>query len=187
MDKKTVRIVVSVILGIAAFVIVATAISMLFSAILAEDPITIAEPIKDIENTIFYIKHSYVALFCIAVPTVVCYFLTYFSKSKKVFGLISVLLSLLLIAMCLGFIFDLRSTVLDLKEAVSSCYTLATASFEDMFKLLIPCIFTCAYFTAVTVSAFRADKTTAPTVPTAPTAQPEYAEQTTVAAPEQGE
>lgn len=179
MDKKTVHIVVSVILGISAFIIIGTAISMLFSAILADDPITISEPIKNIEDTILYIKHSYVALFCIAIPTVVCYFLTYFSKSKKIFGLISVLLSLMLIAMCIGFIFDLRSTVLDLKGAADSCYTMAAASFDDMLKLLIPCLFTCAYFTVVTVSAFRNQK---PTVP--PTAHPE---QTTVAAPEQGE
>lgn len=181
MDKKTVHIVVSVILGLAAFIIIGTAISMLFSAILAEDPITIAEPVKNVENTIFYIKHSYVALFCIAVPTVVCYFLTYFSKSKKIFGLISALLSLMLIAMCIGFIFDLRSTVLDLKDAVNSCYTLATACFNDMFKLLIPCLFTCAYFTVVTVSAFRADKAA---VQTAPIKQ---SEQPVAATPEQGE
>lgn len=179
MNKKTVHIVVSVILGIAAFIIVATAISILFSAILAEDPITIAEPVKNIEDTILYIKHSYVALFCITVPTVVCYFFTYFSKSKKIFGLISALLSLMLIAMCIGFIFDLRSTVLDLKEAVNSCYTMATAYFDELLKLLIPCLFTCVYFTMVTLSAFRTEK---------PNAQPaQTVEQNVIAAPEQGE
>ncbi|MDE6029961.1 MAG: hypothetical protein K2F90_06575 [Clostridiales bacterium] len=180
MDKKTVRIVVSVVLGLAAFVIIGTAISMLFNAILAEDPITISQPIKNIEDVIFYIKHSYVALFCIAVPTVVCYFLTYFSKSKKVFALISALLSLMLIAMCIGFIFDLRATVLDFDEAATSCYTLATASFENMFKLLVPCIFTCAYFTVVAASEFRADKAA---VQPAPAAQQDQ----TSHAPEQGE
>ena len=181
MDKKTVHIVVSVILGIAAFIIVETAISMFFSAIFSKDLLTISEPTKNIEDTILYIKHAYVALFCIAIPAVVCYFLTYFSKSKKVFGLIAVLLSLMLIAMCIGFVFDLRSIVLDLKENVSSCYTMAAASFDEMIKLLITCMFTCAYFTVVTVSAFRNQK---PAEQPAPTVQPE---QTTVAIPEQGE
>ena len=193
MDKKTVHIVVSVILGIAAFIIVETAISMLFGAIFTKDLLTISEPTKNIEDTILYIKHAYVALFCIVIPTVVCYFLTYFSKSKKVFGFISVLLSLMLIAMCIGFIFDLRSTVLDMKEAVSSCYTMAAASFDDMLKLLIPCLFTCAYFTVVTVSAFRNQKPAAQPAPmeqpeqTAAAMPTEQSEQTTVAATVQGE
>ncbi|MDE6201177.1 MAG: hypothetical protein K2M47_04785 [Clostridiales bacterium] len=165
MNKKTVQIIVAVMLGIAAFTIIATAISLLFDAILADDTITIAEPVKTVEDTILYIKHSSIAVFCIAIPTVMCYCLTYFSKSKKVLGLISLLLSLLMIAMCLGFIFDLRGTVLDIKGS-STSYTLATAYFSELGKLFISFLFTGAYFAVITVFAFR---TQIPATPTAPT------------------
>ncbi|MDE6618232.1 MAG: hypothetical protein K2K13_04335 [Clostridiales bacterium] len=181
MDKKTVHIVVSVILGIAAFTIVATAISLLFDAILANDPITITEPVKNVEDTILYIKHSSIAVFCIAIPAVVCYFLTYFSKSKKVFGFISALLSLVVIAMCLGFIFDLRGIVLAYKEGANTSYSLASAYFSELGKMFISFLFPAAYFTVITVSAFRTEKSAAQP---APTAQPE---QTVIATPEQGE
>lgn len=185
MDKKTVRIVIGVMLGIAAFTIVATAISLLFDAILADDTLIIAEPAKNVEDTILYIKHSSVAVFCIAIPTVVCYCFTYFSKSKKVFGLISALLSLLMIALCIGFIFDLRGIVLGFKDSASTSYTLATAYFSELGKLLISFLFTCAYFILITVFAFRTEKTAAQP---AQTAQPEpTVEQTAVAAPQKGE
>lgn len=172
MDKKTVQVVMSVILGIAAFTIIATVVSLLFDAILAEDTITIAEPSKNVEDVIMYIKHSSVAVICISIPTVVCYFLTYFSKSKKIFGLISAVLSLMLIAMCLGFIFDLRGVVLDYKESANTSYTLATAYFTELGKLLISYVFAGAYFAVIFVRAFRTKQST---------------RQATVAAPEQGE
>lgn len=179
MDKKTVQTVMSVVLGIAAFVIIATLISLFFGAILAEDPTEITETAESVEKVLMYVKNSSIAVICVGVPTVVSYFLTYFSKSKKIFGHISALLSLMLVAMCIGFIFDLRAIVLKLTDNVSTCYTLATAYFTDLIKMLVSCGFACAYFTAVTVLAFRTEK---------PAVQPAQAtEQTTLTAPEQGE
>lgn len=156
MDKKTINIIISVVLGIAAFVIVSTAISMLFDAIFIEDIINISNTTKHMDDIVMYIKHSSIAVFCISVPTIVCYFLTYFAKSKKVFGLISVVLSLFMIALCLGLIFDLRETALDTNN--SSAYTTAAAQFSELGKLIVVYAITCAYFAVVTVREFMSNR-----------------------------
>lgn len=179
MDKKTVHLIMSVVLGIAAFVIIAAVISLLFGAIIAEDPMEIAETGKSVEKVLSYVKNSSIAVSCVAIPTVVCYFFTFFSKSKKVFGLISALLSLMLVAMCIGFVFDLRTIVLKLTDDQSTCYSLATAYFTDLIKLVVSCGFACAYFAVVTACAFRTEK------PTTPPAQ--STEQPAIATPEKGE
>lgn len=185
MNKKTLNIVLSVILGIAAFVTVATVMSLLFGAIIAKDPINITETAKNVEKVLMYVRNSSIAVVCIAIPTVVCWFLTYFSKSKKAFGAISTLLSLMLVAMCLGFIFDLREIVLKFKDDQSTCYTLATSYFPDLLKLVVSFGFACACFAAVTVCAFRTEKTA---TPPAPSAQPQSTDdQDVVAAPQKGE
>lgn len=179
MDKKTIQTVMYVVLGIAAFVLVAALVSLFFGAILAEDPIEISETAESVEKVLLYVKNSSIAVICIGIPTVVCYFFTVFSKSKKVFGLISALLSLMLITMCLGFIFDLRAIVLKLTDEVSTCYSLATAYFSDLIEVLVSCGIACAYFTVVTVCSFRTEKPAAQPAPTA--------EKTMVTAPVQGE
>ncbi|MDE7405992.1 MAG: hypothetical protein K2M89_03880 [Clostridiales bacterium] len=179
MDKKTVQTIMSVVLGIAAFVIVAALVSLFFGAILAEDPVEISETAESVEKVLLYVKNSSIAVICIGIPTVVCYFFTFFSKSKKAFGLISAILSLVLVEMCLGFIFDLRSIVLKLTDDVSTCYSLATAFFTDLIEVLVSCLISCAYFIVVTVCAFRTKNPAAQPVPTV--------EQTTVAPPAQGE
>ena len=155
MNKKTLHIVMSVVLGIAFFAIVATVISLLFDAILSNDTILIASPSKNAEKVISYVKHSSIGLICIAIPTLVCYCFTYLAKSKKIFAVVSVLLSLLLISMCIGFIFDLRGIVLKFDSSIAECYTIATSYFTELIQLIVSCCFACVYFIVATVLAFR--------------------------------
>lgn len=176
MDKKTVNTILSVLLGIAVFVIIGTVISLFFDAVLAKDTLLIASPNGSVDKVILYTKNSSIGLICIAVPTLVCYCLTYFSKSKKVFGLISALLSLMLVAMSIGFIFDLRGIVLEL-ETKNTAYSVATAYFSELIQMLTACGLTCAYFTVITVFAFRDEKRAAHTEQPAETAVTVAAEQ----------
>lgn len=159
MNKKTLHIVMSVALGIAFFAIVATVISLLFDAILSDDTYTIASLGENAEKVVSYVKHSSIGVICVAIPALVCYCFTYSAKSKKVFGVISVLLSIMLISMCIGFIFDLRGIVLKFDSARADCYTIATSYFTELIQLLASCCFACVYFVVATVLAFRPQKT----------------------------
>lgn len=160
MDKKTLHTVVSVVLGIAVFTIISVVILLMFDAVLADDTLEITSTSKYMDETVSYVKHSSIAVICIAIPMLVCYGLTYFAKSKKIFATISALISLVLIAMCIGFVFDLRSIVIEFDALRSTCYTVASAHFSKLIELLISCAFSCAYFTVIAIRAFLPEKAT---------------------------
>lgn len=155
MSKKTVHIIASVALGLAVFGILSTLISMLFDVLLTKDAITILSPGESAEEVISYVKHSSIGVICIAVPMLTSFCMTFFSKDKKVFGIISLVLTLLLAAMCIGFIFDLNKIVLGLTSSQANSYTIATTYFSELITLLTACLLVGAYFTVVTVMAFK--------------------------------
>lgn len=162
MNKKTVDTIVSVVLGISVFIILATVISLLFDVIFTKDAFTL--DVLDAEresNTevMGYIMHSSIAVICVGAAMLLSYCLTYFTAEKKVFAAISATLTLLLIAMCLAFIFDLRNIAID--HDSSSMYTVAATYFAELIKVLVACLFTCAFFTVTAVKAFLPAKAAA--------------------------
>lgn len=153
MDKKTIQTVVAVVLGIAVFSIVATVISFIFEACLYDYIVDISEPGTNVENTIKYAQGASIGIICIGAAAIVCYCFTYFIKNKKVFGIISVVLSALLVAMSIAFIFDLSEFA---KEAsTSQGFSIASAFFGELVTMIVACLIVGAYFTVVTVRAFK--------------------------------
>ena len=164
MNKKTVRTAMGVVLGIAAFTILSTAISLFFSAVLYKDLATLGAVEGELEKTMAYVKNSSIGLVCVVVVVLTSYFFTIFTKRKKVFAPISAGLSLLLIIMCLAFLFDLRGIVMKF-EGYSmrlACYQLASEYFSELITVMISALITCAYFTVATVFAFKQNKAATP-------------------------
>ena len=159
MNKKALNTIMYVVFGIAVFVMFGTAMSLLFDAILSDDLLVVATPEANTEKVVSYIKNSAVGIVCIAIPTLVCCSLAFSAKSKKIFGILSATLALLLLSMSIGFIFDLRGTVMQFDAARKECYTIATAYFSDLIMIIVSSCIICAYFIAMTALAVRSQKT----------------------------
>ena len=159
MEKKTMRIIVSVVLALAAFTILSTVISLFFSAFFTKDMINIGEINGNEGKTMNYIRFSSIALACIAAVTLVSYFFTYFTKHKKIFAPIATGLSFLMVIMCISFIFNLRSVILKFEGySKLTCYSLATEFFAQLITIMVAALIACSYFAVVTALAFKKSK-----------------------------
>ena len=157
MDKKTMRVVLGVVLGLAVFTMLSAVVSMLFNAILSKDVIVVGAVEGDFEDTISYVKYSSIGLVCITVAAIVSFFFAYFGKQRKVFAPIAAGLSLLLIAMCLAFVFDLRGIVMKFESSSirANSYAVATEYFAELISVMVAAIISCAYFGVTTALSFK--------------------------------
>ena len=153
MSKKFVSTVVAVILGLAATVMIFSAVSLLFEAVLSLDVVKISSVSANMQNLLSYIRNTAIGLVVFVAAAVACYCFTYFSKTRKIFGCISEVLSLAVAAFAIAFVFDLRAIVLD--YASESIYTAASAYFSELITLAVAALLLCACFTVVAVKAFK--------------------------------
>lgn len=153
MDKKFTQKIVAVVLGLSLFIAVISTFSLLFDSILADDIIKLTSVSEKTEKIIGYMKYSAIGILCVSVAAITCYCFTYFSKNKKVFGIISTVLALFMSVTCIALTFDLRGTVLD--GMSSSAYEAATGYFQELLQIAIAHIIACAYFAVITAFAFK--------------------------------
>ena len=150
MDKSFIKKVLAVVLGISLFVMLVTLASLIMEAALADDVSIHAS--FTAEKTIMFIKWSAVALICVTVPALVCYALAYFGN-HKIFGIISEVLSFLIVACCIAFFVVARKIALE--QLSSSAYASATGYFTELIQLAVPSLLVGIYFVLESVKAFK--------------------------------
>lgn len=144
MDKKTVKTLVNIIVGIAILTIIYSFCSLIFNAITARDAIIIDPSkidggVRDIVNLATWMM---VALICLLVPTLVCYGFSLFGKNK-IMTMASAVMSLFVIVTALAFFFVLR----EYSFTDTTAYTIASAVFPGFIELIAAGSLTCAFFT----------------------------------------
>lgn len=154
MNKKFVGTVIAVLLGFAAFVMIASTVSLIFEAVLTHDVAEITTVSEEMEDLISYVRNSAIGIVVFSAAALISYCFTYFTDKKKIFGCISAGLSIALAAFCIAFVFDLRDIAL--KSLSERVYTAAASYFSELITLAIAALLLCAYFTVITVKAFKA-------------------------------
>lgn len=107
-------------------------------------------------SVLSYTRNTAIGVVFVNIAMLACFCFTYFIKTKKVFGCISTVLSLLSAAMCIAFVFDLRAIVL--KSTSLQSYSAATGYFSELISLAAAALLFFAYFLFVTVKSFRSEK-----------------------------
>lgn len=158
MDKKTVKTIVAVILAICLFTMITATVSLAFDAFLSKDVTVVSSVSVTMKKAISYMSNASVALACLLVPALACFAFSYFTKQKKVFYAASAVLSLFIIATCMGFLFDLRSVALN--DFGTSEYAVCAEFFENLITLSVASLIPCVYFTVNAVFAFKEKKET---------------------------
>lgn len=154
MDKKYVKKIISVLLGIALISIVFSLFSLIFDAAFADDLILLNDTGStelELDEIITLMKWMTVSLVCVLVPTIVCYFFAYFGNGK-IFNIVSAVLSLLITATCIAFICVLRQKALDTESA--TIYAAATGCFDEFIQLAATSFLLCAFFVCNSVFSF---------------------------------
>ncbi len=149
MDKAFVKKVIAVVIGISLFVMVASLISLITEAVLADD--VMLEAGISMKQVVTYIKWSMVAVICITVSAFVCYAFAYFGN-KPVFLIISAAISFAIAICCIVFLAVIREFVLE--NFSSDVYAVAAEYFGELIQLAIPSVLVGAYFTVSSVKAF---------------------------------
>ena len=156
MDKKLLKTVLAVLLGISVFVILGAVVSLIFEASFADDLSLVSSISNEVERIINYVKNTSIAVICIAVPVLVAVCMACFAKSKKVLSIIAALATLLLAAVCIAFVCDLHGITLEGLDATA--YATATQYYTELLAVAVPALILCAYFTGATVHAFIGQK-----------------------------
>ena len=153
MNKKFIKSVIAVVLGLALAITLIATFSLIFDAIMSSDVATLSSVSKSMEKLLSYTRNTAIGVVFVNIAMLACFCFTYFIKTKKVFGCISTVLSLLSAAMCIAFVFDLRAIVL--KSTSLQSYSAATGYFSE---LAAAALLFFAYFLFVTVKSFRSEK-----------------------------
>lgn len=154
MSKKFVSTVIAVVLGVAVFAMISSAVSLVFEAITIRDLVNITEIPEEMTKTISYMRNTAIAISVFSVPVLASYCFACLSKSKKIFNCIAAGLSLALIAFCLAFVFELRHIAL--ATASETVYTAVISYFGEIITVAVAALIPCAYFTVAAVKAFTA-------------------------------
>jgi hypothetical protein len=156
MNKKFIKSVIAVVLGLALAITLIATFSLIFDAIMSSDVATLSSVSKSMEKVLSYTRNTAIGVVFVNIAMLACFCFTYFIKTKKVFGCISTVLSLLSAAMCIAFVFDLRAIVL--KSTSLQSYSAATGYFSELISLAAAALLFFAYFLFVTVKSFRSEK-----------------------------
>ena len=156
MDKKLVKTIVAVVLAICLFIMLTATVSLAFDAFLSKDATIVADASSKIKNAIFYISDASIALACLLVPTLACFIFSFCTRQKKVFHIASAVLTLVIAATCMGFLFDLRHIAL--KEFNSTAYAVCAEFFSNLITLTVASLISCIYFIVNAVMLFKQPK-----------------------------
>ncbi len=114
MDKKFVKKILAVVLGITLVAMIFAVFSLAFDAVGMND----LQTLDSSNDVIGLFKWQAVALACILVPTLACYAFAFFGNGK-IFNILSSVLSLFVAATAVAFTFVLRKTALDLDSTTA--------------------------------------------------------------------
>ena len=158
MDKKYLKTIISVILGIALAVMVYSLVSLLFECIFMEDAMKFAEDLmssdKKMHETLEFLQSVSIALTCTIAITFVCYAFAYFGNGK-IFNVAAAALSLLTAVLCIVFVILLRNKAHD---AGMTTYTAVAETFDSFIQLAVSALLACVYFILNSVASFTAHK-----------------------------
>ena len=152
MDKKLVKNILAVVLGIALIAMIFAVFSLIVDAIGTSD----LESLDAANKALGLFKWQAVALVCILVPTLACYAFAYFGNGK-IFNIASAVLSLFVAVTAISFTFVLREAALD--EVSSITYASVTAAFSEFIQLAACALIACVYFILNSVFSFKKTKT----------------------------
>lgn len=150
MDKKFIKKILAVLLGISLLIMIYEWVSLIMDAALADDTVLLGS--SDIKESTMFMKWTSVALVCLLVPTFTCYVFAFFGN-KKIFNICSAILSLFVAVCCIAFFAKMRSILLE--DAYASVYASGVGYFSEMMQLAVPSLIACAYFTICSVLAFK--------------------------------
>lgn len=146
MEKPIVKKIITVVLGMALLVMLYSFVSFIIEAVLIVD-VSSAAILEDAQ-------FMYVALICLLFITFVSYGFAYFGNGK-IFNIFAAVLSLLVAACSIAFLFVLRGEAL---EKGTSTYALVAGCFAEFIQLAVPALIACAYFIYSSVKSFKHPK-----------------------------
>lgn len=152
MNTKYANKIISVLLGIALIVLVLSFFSLIFEAIFIGDLILLNVGDGKLNEIATLLKWMSVSLVCVLVPVIVCYVFAYFGNGK-IFNVASAVLSLLVAATCVAFIFVLRKWALDTESA--EIYSAVAEGLEELITLAATSVLLCAFFVYNSVASFK--------------------------------
>lgn len=155
MNKKYVKMIISVLLGIVLITMIISFVSLIFDSAFMDDVISLnnsdSEDAKKLNDIMTLMKWMGVSLVCVLVPVFVCYVFAYFGNGK-IFNIVSAVLSLFVTAICIAFICVLRKQALDSESA--TIYAAVVECFEDFITLAVTSLLACTFFIYNSVASF---------------------------------
>lgn len=147
MDKKSVKTIINVVLGISLIMMLTAYIGMVYSCISMADVFKMAgvKPTDTDDPTLWML----IALCCVFVPAFVSYAFAYFGN-KKIFTTAAAVLSLFITATIIAFVAVLRNR--SLEDPYS--YTTIASLNAELLELLLTVIIADAYFIYNSVKSF---------------------------------
>ena len=154
MDKKYLKIILAVMLGIALTIMVYELVSLLFNSIYMKDAIEFAESNNKLKETMEFIQSLAIALTCTIGIMFVCYVFAYFGNGK-IFNTAAAALSLLTAVMSIVFVVLIRNKAHD---AGAVTYSAVAEIFDEFITLAVSALLGCAYFVYNSVISFIGPK-----------------------------
>ena len=89
MNKKFIKSVIAVVLGLALAITLIATFSLIFDAIMSSDVATLSSVSKSMEKVLSYTRNTAIGVVFVNIAMLACFCFTYLIKTKKVFGCIS--------------------------------------------------------------------------------------------------
>ncbi|MDE7301084.1 MAG: hypothetical protein K2N47_02835 [Clostridia bacterium] len=148
MDKKFVKKILAVVLGITLIAMIFSVVSLIIAAVGVSDLEALGNSIDELA----LLKWQSVALVCIIVPTLACYAFAFFGNGK-IFNIVSAALSLLVAVTSLAFFIVLRKAALN--SVSSTTYATVATSFTEFIKVAVFATIALVYFILNSVASFK--------------------------------
>lgn len=152
MDKKTVKTIVNIVVGVALLTMIYSFVSLIFESWFIDDVIVLNGEPDDLSEIMALIKWQTVSLVCVIVPTLVCYVFAYFGNGK-IFNIFSAALSLLVFTMCIAFTIVTRNKTFATNSATT--YSAITEALGEFITLAASSLLVCAFFVYNSAVSFK--------------------------------
>lgn len=148
MDKKYLKTIVAVVMGIVLITMLYATFSLLFDALLMDNLIIYAG--ESSHDTLKMVQDMVIALTCVVAVALVCYIFSFLGNGK-IFNIVSSVLSLFITATSVAFLFVINKTAF---EAGQTPYATVAGYFAELIQLAATAFVAGGYFTVNSVLGF---------------------------------